>query len=123
MSRQLITHVIVADENGIPRHFGPGDKVPKWALKLIDNPKAWGTGDHAESERIADILADSGVAPDDVPAAVETVTAFAAPAKTGPGSSLEAWQAYATENGFEFDDDVTRSEIIRALESEGVATK
>lgn len=100
-NRKLVTHVIVRDESGQCRSFGPDDSVPKWAAKQITNSKAWAAveAEHAagaatvpadqavtvsvEAESTsytagmaAAILGDAGVAAADVPAAVESVAAL-----------------------------------------------
>lgn len=143
MSKKLIAHVYVADPDGNPRLFSPGEKVPKWARKLIDNPKAWAEVEDVQEPDIEDDddgdddtpiftsveaeLAGAGVPAEDIPAAAENVEALTSaasvPAKTGPGSSVEAWKAYATASGFEFDADVKRDEIIKALEADGIPTE
>lgn len=40
----LVSYVHVRDEQGQAFVFGPGDKVPDWAVKRIINPKAWEGG-------------------------------------------------------------------------------
>lgn len=39
---ELSTTVVLRDENGEVRSFGPGDQVPDWARAQITNPVAWG---------------------------------------------------------------------------------
>lgn len=51
---RLLTHVHVRDEAGENHAFGPDDKVPGWAAKLITNPCAWESdADAAEAEAAA----------------------------------------------------------------------
>jgi hypothetical protein len=57
-------------------------------------------------------LADSGGAPSDV--------VGSAPPKAGPGSGVEAWRTYATDNGVEVAEDASRSEVIEAAEKAGL---
>lgn len=89
--------------------FGPGDKVPAAAAKLITNPKAWDEAPAVESP-----LAEADVQPsgDD--------TASIVPARAGKGSSKDAWVSYAALHDVKHDPDASRDEIIAAVESAGV---
>ena len=43
-----------------------------------------------------------------------------APAQAGPGSSRAKWVTYATDNGIEVSDDMSRDEIIAACRAAGL---
>lgn len=40
-SAKLAAYVIIRDEHGRVRAFGPDDDVPAWAAAKISNPAAW----------------------------------------------------------------------------------
>lgn len=46
-----------------------------------------------------------------------------APAKSGRGSGRDAWQAYAEANDVDVTDEMTRDDIIAAVEAAGVTTE
>jgi hypothetical protein len=54
--------------------------------------------------------------PDDVPTTGAPEVVDQAPPRGGPGSDRDAWAAYAEANGVEVTDDMTRDEIIAAVE-------
>lgn len=95
--------------NGETHVFGPGDTPPKWAADQIKNPDAWDGGHHEDT--------DGGDGPDGGGEHEQP------PPKGGPGSTLEAWQSYALRfEQVEIDDDMTREQIIAALDAAGVPT-
>lgn len=89
--------------------FGPGDKVPADAAKLITMQKAW----EEPPAVVVSPLAESDEQ-------VGTTTATTVPARAGKGSGKEAWVAYAAANGVQHDPDASRDEIVSAVESAGV---
>lgn len=99
MSRRLSTFVTVHDESGQAHTFGPGQDLPGWASKAITNPNVW---EGASTEAAG---SDGPVRPPE----------------SGKGSSLDAWQEYALEIGVDFDDDMTRDEIIAAVNEQEAA--
>lgn len=103
---RLAGTVHVFDADGTAYVFGPDSEVPGWAAKLITNPKAWGE-EAAEEETV-----DTGT-----PGATPAI-----PSRGGAGSGVAAWVEYAKASGYELDADLTRDEIIAALEAEGVPT-
>lgn len=128
--RTLTAFVHLVDDQGRLRSFGPADVVPEWAAEQITNPKAW-TDRAAEAE---EATAASPAAPEtpveepgESPAgdgehAAEDEPQAGPPPKAGPGSSREAWAAYADANGFEVDPEDGRDEIIAGLDEAGIST-
>lgn len=80
--------------------FHPGDDVPRWALERM--------GAHCFADGIHP-LGESGSGDDGGP-----------PPKAGPGSSVDAWRAYAEAHGIEMPDDAKRDDIVQALADNGV---
>ena len=72
MTRRVTSYVHVVDVGGGRAGvFGPDDKVPAWAVALIDNESVWGDDDgEPESSE-----------------------------KPAGNSSIEAWQEYARSKG------------------------
>lgn len=103
--RELIAHTIVRDERGMFHQFGPGDDVPRWAAVLIKNPGLWSDGDPVHE------------------AVEETPLEIPIPAKSGPKASAAAWAEYAKAKGYEIEEGTSRSEIIDALEADGIPTE
>lgn len=94
MSRRLIAYVHV---DGVA--YGPDDTVPPKVAKRIGD-HAW-TGDQ-----------------DDAAAPVDTSGGdVEAPPRSGRGSGIEAWQAFAEKHGVGTDSDMTRDDIIAACEA------
>lgn len=116
MSKQLATAVHLTDEAGVVHSFLPGTNPPKWARDLILNPKAWSDSDDGPTLNDAEPTAAAEEPTD------ESETS-AIPPKSGKGSGVKAWRAYADTVGFETDDDITRDEIIAALEADGIPTE
>lgn len=124
MSKTLATAVHLTDDSGIVHSFLTGTTPPKWARKQITNPKAWVESDETDEDEVADGSGDES--PDesgegageseDAPAGGEVEI----PRKNG---STDAWRAYADSKGFETDEDITRGEIIAALEAAGIPTE
>lgn len=98
MARKLRAHVHVAGTV-----YGPGDQVPAKVAKLI--------GDHAWE--------DAGTAPaaEQEQREPETVEE---PPRSGRGSGVEAWRAFAESKDVGLDDGMDRDAVIAACEQAGV---
>ncbi|MGW7248823.1 hypothetical protein [Streptomyces decoyicus] len=107
-SKQLTATVHVRDLQGRTVAFGPGDDVPAWAAKQITNPKAWGDG--ADSVDVVEVPTPPGVG-------VEP------PPRSGKGSGVEAWRAFAERKGVDVDQDATREDVVAACEAAGVVDR
>lgn len=107
---QLAAYVHVRDLAGRTAVFGPGDDVPAWARKQITNPKAWGVVEPADSSQ-AEVSAPAGVG------------VIEAPPRSGRGSGVEAWRAFAERKGVDVDQDATREDVIAACEAAGVVER
>lgn len=115
---RLNTFVHVRDDEGLDHAFGPSDVVPAWAQEKITNPDVWA------SEGVEPAAATAvPTEKDQKPSTEGSGTPGPVPPKSGKGSGVAAWKTYATDKGFEFDDDVTREEIIAALEADGIPTE
>ncbi|MFJ8760841.1 hypothetical protein [Streptomyces cyaneofuscatus] len=112
--RRLKTYVHVG---GIA--YGPGDQVPKDVAKKI--------GDHAW-ENVPTYVGEDG--PETVqfadpggtkqPGGGTPPTEVEAPPRSGKGSGIDAWQAFAHEHGVGTDSDMSRDDIIAACERAGL---
>ncbi|MFJ8855243.1 hypothetical protein [Streptomyces sp. NPDC102437] len=99
MSRRLIAYVHV---DGVA--YGPDDRIPAAALRKI--------GDHAFAD--ADDQDDSG---DGSGGDVE------APPRSGRGSGVEAWRAFAEQHDVEVAAAASREDIIAACEAADVVER
>lgn len=116
MAAQLNTYVALLDDEMNSHYFGPGDKIPKWARKRIQNPDVWDEideGDEPEGDETDEVDPEGEIDEGDEPAA------SVIPPKGGPGSSAKAWAEYALSLGFETDGDAKASEIREALAEAG----
>jgi hypothetical protein len=104
MARRLRTFVHVDG-----RAYGPGDEVPEGVARRI-GAHAWEGDDEDETAPAVGFRDPAGGrgAPD------------TAPPRSGRGSGIEAWRAYAEANGVGTDDEMSRDDIIAAAESAGV---
>ncbi|MGG7510904.1 hypothetical protein [Plantibacter sp. YIM 135249] len=118
MAAQLNTYVALLDDEMNSHYFGPGDNIPKWARKRIQNPDVWvdiDEGDEPSEDESVEVEAEpetEAIDEGDEPALV-------IPPKAGPGSSAKAWAEYALALGFETDGDAKASEIREALAEAG----
>lgn len=107
----VTVHVHVDGETHI---FEAGCVPPGWACEQISNPDVWndvdGSGSGTEQASPVDITSD----PDGDVGGV--------PPRHGAGSGRDAWAAYAAANGVAVDEDMSRADIIDAVEAAGVAT-
>ncbi|MGW2708070.1 hypothetical protein ACWC4J_03605 [Streptomyces sp. NPDC001356] len=109
MARRLRTFVHV-DGNA----YGPDSEVPPEVAEQI--------GDHAWEDD-AD-QGDDGEPGDvgyaDPNAGQQPARGVEAPPRSGRGSGVDAWRAYAEANGYDTDDDMSRDDVIALLERNGV---
>ncbi|HTF53588.1 MAG TPA: hypothetical protein VK735_39600 [Pseudonocardia sp.] len=104
MSRRLTGRYVLRNPNTfLVESFGPDDEVPDWAADLITDESAWASEDSSEAG------ADR---PETSP-----------PPKYGKGSTAEAWFDYATANGIEVSQEMTRKDVIDALDEAGIPTE
>lgn len=101
MARRLIAYVHV---DGVA--YGPDSKVPADVAKRI--------GDHAWTD------ADEAAA-DEQPAGGGQSTE--APPRSGRGSGVDAWRAFAEQHDVEVAADASREDIIAACEAAGVVER
>jgi hypothetical protein len=99
MSRRLIAYVHV---DGVA--YGPGDTVPARAAKKIGD-HAWTDGDQDGADEVI------------VDAAVGSEGDVEAPPRSGRGSGIDAWRAFAEQHGVEVAADASREDIIAACEA------
>lgn len=94
-AKKLVTYVNVDGQV-----YGPDDDVPADIAKEITNPKAWGEGSTDAA----------GTAASDGP-----------PPRSGKGSGIDAWTAYAAsfDPPVEVADDASRDDVIAAIEAAG----
>lgn len=90
---KLNTYVHVRDEAGENHVFGPDDTVPGWARQAITNPNVWEGADES-SETSSD-----------------------EPPRSGKGSGVEAWLAYAESKGIDMPEDASRDDVIAAVDA------
>jgi hypothetical protein len=91
MTRRLIAYVHV---DGVA--YGPDSKVPAGVAKKI--------GDHAWADA-------------DEPAVDEQSAGDEAPPRSGRGSGVEAWRAFAEQHELDVAPDASREDIIAAAEA------
>lgn len=112
MARLLRVNVgpILDPETGRSVVLMAGTSVPAWAADLITNPKAFddedGDGGVAEPD-LSDSGADDGVTP----------SQSDPPPRSGKGSGLDAWLAYAETLGIEVPDNASRDDVINAVDN------
>jgi hypothetical protein len=103
---KLNTHVTVHDENGAPFTFGPDVELPEWAARKISNPNVW-DGDAPVFEEEPE---------EEIDEADENE-----PARSGRGSGLPVWQAYAKSLDITFPEDADRNAIIALVDEHKAA--
>lgn len=114
-----IVHLL--DESGGRHRFGPGDELPDWAAEKITNPKAWAGGvlPSVSTEPAGAGWTDPAGKVWPIPATAETPASI--PARSGTGSGLAEWAAYAQANNV--DPSGTRTEVIARLDAAGIPTR
>lgn len=99
---KLVAHVHTVSPAGEVVVLKPDDELPEWAVSAVRNPKAWEGGAAPEL-------------PEAQPAGV--------PPKTGAGSGVDAWKAYAASKGVDVAALDKREDIVAALEKAGIPTE
>ncbi len=107
---KTFVHAVERDDKGNETNnavFGPNDDVPAWAQKAITNPDVW-ADDSDEPEEPQAAQSDSFPVMDG-----ET------PSTDRPrgNASRDAWTAYANDQGVEVSDDMTRDDIVAAVDA------
>lgn len=103
---KLNTHVTVHDENYAPHTFGPADELPDWAARKITNPNVW-DGNAPQFEDVDELNEDDENEP----------------SRSGRGSGLPVWQAYAKSLNIEFPADADRNAIIALVDKHKADTQ
>jgi hypothetical protein len=112
MARKLATYTTF---EGVT--YAPGEDAPEG----IDNPAAFSVEAWQSGELVAAQVPPPAPAAEDVEPEVEASDAepsdeeLSAPPKAGPGSSIDAWRAYAESRGVDLPKDASRDEIIAAV--------
>lgn len=103
-------------DTGEQRRFSAGTKPPAAWAKLITNPKAWeDEPTAAESEDDGDTSSNGG---DGGSGGSSGGASTDEPARN---ASTEAWRTFAKDNlDVEFEEDVSRADIIASLEERGL---
>jgi len=140
--RRLAGFVDLTDEDGNVKSYGPRDKVPTSVAAKITNPAAWEevyVDDHGAIVGVVEDTGAGGLPPTgDTPQGdvigggtdddEEVVTGgqtdpdsntVEAPPRNGPGSSADAWLAFARAKGVpasELPDGTSRDDVIAYLE-------
>jgi hypothetical protein len=114
-------------KTGVERVVRPGDLVDE-KDSLVKGRKGWFESVEANVQRVTDRAAgksvDDGViagpskSSDEKPVAAPA-DKDEAPPKAGAGSSRDAWVDYAESKGVEVTDDMTRDDIVEAVEVAG----
>lgn len=103
--RRLIAYVHV---DGVA--YGPGDTVPPKVAKRIGD-HAWTDADQDGADEVS--VNDPAGSGGDVEA----------PPRSGRGSGIDAWRAFAERNGYDTDDEMSRDDVIALLERNGVVER
>lgn len=110
MSRRLIAHVHI---DGVT--YGPGSTVPPKVAKRIGD-HAW-TSD-ADQDAPAEIASPAGAMQSaGQPVGDGSGSDIEAPPRSGRGSGVEAWRAFAEQHEVEVAADASREDIIAACEA------
>lgn len=108
--RTLNTYVHAVGENGESQVFGPGDVLPDWARKAITNPKVWDGEDNGVG------IVDAEQAKDDLGYSEQPSEAPVPLERPQGNASKKTWAAYASQEGVDLEDDMTRDDIIAAVD-------
>ncbi|MBQ1122642.1 hypothetical protein [Streptomyces sp. B15] len=98
MARRLKAHVHVAG-----KAYGPSDEVPATVAKRI--------GEHAWEEDAEQTSSTQ---------ASQEVESVEEPPRSGRGSGVDAWRAFAEAHGVAVDDQMSRDDVIAACEQAGL---
>jgi len=115
---QLIAYVHISDDEGVRHVFAPGDELPDWAVERITNPKAWADG--VPPSAPAGPSGGSGEIPSAGP--VTAPPTAGVPPRSGAGSGLADWAAYAAGRGVD-STGLTRNQLIERLDAAGIPTR
>lgn len=107
----ITVHVHVDGETHV---FEAGSCPPDWACEQISNPDVWTDVEDSGSG------AENGSEPVGTP---DDGGADGPPPRHGAGSGRDAWDAYAAANGVTVDEDMSRADIIDAVEAAGIQTE
>jgi hypothetical protein len=123
---KLAVSVTLRDSKFQLATFPAGSTPPAWAAALITNPKAWGSAAPAPTPEVKsqedappapeDQAPADGPEPDAEPVE-DLVGELPEPPKRGAGSGRDAWAAYARSKGVVVTDDMTRDDIVDALDA------
>ena len=136
MTRRLVARVTLEDPD-TRQHvsFGPGGEVPGWAAALITNPLAWAEatvgGDEPEDDGAdGEASVTDGDEPEDdgaetpvdsehteTPEGEQPTEGDDAPPRSGAGSGVGAWAKHARALGVPVTDDMSRDDIIAAVDA------
>lgn len=105
MARTLAKTVHVEDETHGRAVYLAGTVPPDWAQNLIQNPKAWQSDEDTNAEGESEGSSD------------EHGGEVKRPGKSGPGSGRDQWAAYATSVGVEVGDQMSRDDIMAAVDA------
>jgi hypothetical protein len=96
-------HVYVVSKDGARRQWlSPGDEVPGWAR--LDDRNLQGGFEDSPADDTSSVV--SGQA--------------AEPSRSGRGSGIDAWRAFAESKGVDVDSEMSRDDIIAACEQADV---
>ena len=122
MTRRLVARVTLEDPD-TRQHvsFGPGGEVPEWAAALITNPLAWAEGEQPTEVPVTEVD-DGAEAPVDsehteTPEGEQPTEGDDAPPRSGAGSGVGAWAKHARALGVPVTDDMSRDDIIAAVDA------
>lgn len=110
---RLTTTVFVVDPDGRDRPFGPGEDLPDWAAEQITNPDVW-DGD------LPAHLQEGSQEPGEQKPPEKDAQVGEEPPRSGKGSSVAAWKAYAASRGVTVEEDATRERIIDLIAERGL---
>ncbi|WP_405911362.1 hypothetical protein OG529_04390 [Streptomyces longwoodensis] len=110
--RRLIGYVHVDGDR-----YGPDDQVPAEVAKRIGD-HAWTDSGEVRGEDGPETLSFSG--PGEDQDQDQGQGEGEAPPRSGRGSGIEAWRAFAEEHGVGIDEGMTRDDVIAACEAAGV---
>lgn len=104
----VTVHVHVDGETHV---FEAGATPPDWACELISNPDAW---TDVEGSR-------SGAGAEQRPADISPGVG-GPPPRHGAGSGRDAWAAYAADHGVPVGEEMSRADILDALDAADIPT-
>jgi hypothetical protein len=121
--RKLAFTVHVPDEGGDQHIFRAGSVPPAWAQDAITNPHAWADDDEdvvEDGDRDTDPASAGGGdagASGGASGANAGDGAVSQPPRVGKGSGRDEWAAYAVQRGMAVTDQMTRDDIVAAVDN------